>query len=117
MIVEELVLGRLLSLKLWGPLFEERANSFIAIIGQITTNLLAHLVVEGARNFPFLACKERLLHRADRQRRPLRDFLRQRFHSCFELGGRKDLIYQAERKRAFCVNPVTRVKKFGSFGW
>src|SRR5438105_824633 len=109
--------GRLLSLKLRWPLFEKRSNSFIAIIGQVATNLLAHFVVERLRKFLLLARKKRLLHRADRQRRPLRDFLRQRFHSRFELGDRNDLIYQAERKRRFRIDHVTRVKKFGSFGW
>src|SRR5436309_15304025 len=106
MIVEELVLGRLLSLKLWGPLFEERANSFIAIIGQITTNLLAHLVVEGPRKFLFLACKERLLHRADRQRRPLRDLLLLRLHGCFELGGRYVLISLVDLQRSLRINHI-----------
>src|SRR5207302_9122154 len=117
MIVGGLESGRLLSLKLRWPLFEKRSNSFIAIIGQVATNLLAHLVVERLRKFLLLARKKRLLYRADGERRPLRDFLRQRFHSRFELGGRNDLIYQAERKRRFRIDHVTRVKKFGSFGW
>src|SRR5437879_11512701 len=81
MIVEGLESGRLLSLKLRWPLFEKRSNSFIAIIGQVATNLLAHFVVERLRKFLLLARKKRLLYRADGERRPLRDFLRQRFRS------------------------------------
>src|SRR5258708_3174099 len=67
MIVEGLVSGRLLPLKLRWPLLEKRSNSFIAVIGKVTTNLLAHFVVERLRKFLFPACKKRLLHRADRQ--------------------------------------------------
>src|SRR5437899_4090150 len=117
MIVGGLESGRLFPLKLRWPLFEKRSNSFIAVIGQVATNLLVHFVVERLRKFLLLARKKRLLHRADGERRPLRDFLRQRFHSRFELGGWNDLIYQAERKRRFRIDHVTRVKKFDSFGW
>src|SRR5256884_7978563 len=109
--------GRLLCLKLRWPVFEKRPYSFIAIIGQVATNLLAHFVVGPLRKFLLLARKKRLPYRADGERRPLRDFLRQRFHSRFELGGRNDLIYQAERKRRFRIDHVTRVKKFRSFCW
>src|SRR5260370_17843674 len=70
MIVAELDPRTLLSLKLRLPLCEKCSNSFTAVIGQVATNLFANLVIERLREFLLIAGKKRLLHRADRQRRP-----------------------------------------------
>src|SRR6267378_999643 len=79
---------RLLALKFRTPLFEERSNSFVAVLRQVTTNLFPDFIIESPRKF---------------------------LHFRFELRGWNDLIDEAERERSFCVNHVASVKKLRGF--
>jgi hypothetical protein len=56
---------RLLPLKFRMPLIEERSNSFVAVLRQVTTNLFPDFIIESPGKFLFLTGKKRLLYRAD----------------------------------------------------
>src|SRR5256885_2331880 len=114
-IVAALGPGILLALKFRVPLFEERSNSFVAVLRQVTTNLFTDFIIESPGEFLFLTGKKCLLHRADGQQRTLSNFLRKFLHFLFEQRGRNDLIDEAKRERSFCVNHVASVKKFRGF--
>src|SRR6266568_8477999 len=113
--VVELGTGTLLALKLRRPLFEERANSLVAIFRQETTHLLLHFIVERLGQFFFSAGKKRPLYRADGQRRTVSDLLRKRLHFRLEPRAGNDLVDQAYRQRAFRIDDVAGVEKFRGF--
>src|SRR5258708_8737209 len=88
--VVELGTGTLLALKLRRPLFEERANSLVAIFRQETTHLFLHFIVERLGQFFFSAGKKRPLPRAHAHPRTPPDLFRKRLHFRFELRKRSD---------------------------
>src|SRR5260370_2760399 len=100
----------LLALKFRRPLFEERANSFVAIFRQKTTHLFLHFIVEGLGQLAFSAGKESSLHRADSERRTTGDLLCKRLHFRFEPRARYDPVDQADPEPAFRLNDLAAVE-------
>src|SRR5260370_41185664 len=107
--------GELLAMKFRLPLFEERSNSLVAVLRQVTTNLLSDFVTERPGEFLFLTGKKRPLYRPNCQWRPVSNFLRQCLHFLFELRARNDLIDEADGKCSFRVNHVAGVEKLRGF--
>src|SRR6266849_4522037 len=68
----------LLDLKFRRALLEERADAFAAIFGGKTFHLLLDFLLQHSGKFFFAARKEHALHRANRNPRAARDFLRPR---------------------------------------
>src|SRR2546429_6477140 len=98
---------------LFRSLFKECADSFATILREITANLFLDLLSQRQSQFFTLARKQSFLDGADRERRALGNFLRERVHFGFELGGRDNLIHDSQLQRRFCVDHVAGIKELG----
>src|SRR5713226_9319659 len=76
---------RLLALESRRALLEKSANAFAAISGRKAFHLLLDFHIQERHELLFVAAEQRLLYRANRNRRALRDFLRERAHFALQL--------------------------------
>src|SRR6476646_11752269 len=93
--------------------FEKSSDPFAAILGEIAAKLFMNFVVESTSEILLVSGKKLFLHRANRQVRTLRNFLRQFFHFRFELRGRNDMIDDPECKGRFRIDHVPGVEELG----
>src|SRR5260370_1905555 len=88
--------SKLLALKFRRALVEKSADAFAAIFRVKAFHLLLDFQVQQLSELLFVAAEQSFLHCANRNRRALRNLLRQRAHFAFELRYGHDAIHDAE---------------------